>query len=119
MMTNLGETALQSPVVMSIRHVSGADMNCLFRCLVIILGLIFKEVEGGVRGLRKELVDFIERNPDHKVSGDSTGETFAIKIRREFSLSVPDYCTAMRDGRRPMMGGAIEIEAFAIDFSGM
>ena len=43
-----GETALQSPVVMTIRHVSGAGMHCLFRCFVIILGLIFEEVEGGV-----------------------------------------------------------------------
>jgi hypothetical protein len=43
-----GETALQSPVVMTIRHVSGAGMYCLFRCFVIILGLIFEEVEGGV-----------------------------------------------------------------------
>ena len=113
-MTNLGETALQSPVVMTIRHVSGAGMNCLFRCLVIILGLIFEEVEGGVSGLRKKLADFIEKNPDHEVSGGSTGETFAIKIRREFNMSVPGYCTAMRDERRPMMGGAIEIDAFVI-----
>jgi hypothetical protein len=32
MMTNLRETALQSPV-MTIRHVSGAGMNCLFAAL--------------------------------------------------------------------------------------
>jgi hypothetical protein len=44
MMTSLGEAALQSPVVMAIRHVSGAGMNCLFRCLIIILGLIFEEM---------------------------------------------------------------------------
>jgi hypothetical protein len=50
-------------------------MNCLFRCLVIILGLIFEEVEGGVSSLRKKLADFIEKNPAQEVSGGSTGET--------------------------------------------
>ena len=104
-MTNLGEAALQSPVVMTIRHVSGAGMNCLFRCLIIIPGLIFEEADGGVGGLRKKLADFIERNPDHEVSGGSTGEAFAIKIQREFNMSVPDYYTAMRGEWRPMIHG--------------
>ena len=101
MMTNLGEAALQSPVVMTIRHVSSAGMNCPFRCLIIILGLIFEEVDGGVGGLRKKLADFIERNPDHEISGGSTGETFAIEIRRQRPGSARNEPSKERLGLQP------------------
>jgi hypothetical protein len=103
----------ESTAAMIIRRVSGAGMDCLFRCLVIIIGLAGGDPKGGASALRQKLADFIESNPDHQV-GNFTGETFAIRIQREFNMSVPTYCTAMRDQRKPMMGGTIEIEAFVI-----
>ena len=105
----------ESNAAMTIRRVSGAGMDCLFRCLVIIIGLAGGDPKGDASALRQKLADFIESNPDHQV-GNFTGETFAIRIRREFNMSVPTYCTAMRDQRKPMMGGTIEIEAFVILF---
>ena len=83
------------------------DGSCLFHSLAY--GLRLRNRRGDARQLRRELMDWLSRNPDASIADTPVGDW----VKWDSNCSVDDYTARMRGGG---WGGGIEMAAFARRF---
>ncbi|KAH8084955.1 hypothetical protein JL720_7663 [Aureococcus anophagefferens] len=83
------------------------DGSCLFHSLAY--GLRLQNRHGDARQLRRELMDWLSRNPDASIADTPVGDW----VKWDSNCSVDDYTARMRGAG---WGGGIEMAAFARRF---